>query len=150
MQEHSLLRTVPLLLILCIRIRSNHFYGVQLTRILTLLKVWRQTFCRYSRHVIFPTLNRMGDKQSVKYTVVQARPFFLFLFILFSTKIIKKKGIMGNLSYDMTKVLVDLMMNLFFREISVQGSHLVPKEGPIIFVVAPHANQVKTKKSRKI
>ncbi|KAI9497823.1 hypothetical protein BDB00DRAFT_867952 [Zychaea mexicana] len=33
------------------------------------------------------------------------------------------------------------MLDIFFREVRPRGAHRVPKEGPVIFVVAPHANQ---------
>lgn len=34
------------------------------------------------------------------------------------------------------------MLDIFFREIRPRGAHRIPKEGPVIFVAAPHANQV--------
>lgn len=35
-----------------------------------------------------------------------------------------------------------LIINLFFREIRPRGAHNIPKDGPLIVVVAPHHNQV--------
>lgn len=35
------------------------------------------------------------------------------------------------------------ILKTFFREIETNGTHLVPSYGPCIFIVAPHANQVK-------
>lgn len=34
------------------------------------------------------------------------------------------------------------MLDIFFKEIRPRGSHRIPQEGPVIFVVAPHVNQV--------
>ncbi|KAI8974984.1 hypothetical protein BDB01DRAFT_805608 [Pilobolus umbonatus] len=45
------------------------------------------------------------------------------------------------ITFDIAVCLFNLMLNLFFREIRPRGSHRIPKEGPVIFVVAPHANQ---------
>lgn len=47
-----------------------------------------------------------------------------------------------QITYDLTVVFLNFILNLFFREIRPRGSHRIPKEGPVIFVVAPHANQV--------
>eukprot|EP00842_Homolaphlyctis_polyrhiza_P007111 jgi/Hompol1/98/HPOL_005224-RA len=33
------------------------------------------------------------------------------------------------------------VLNTFFRDIKVRGSHKIPSHGPVIFAVAPHANQ---------
>ncbi|KAI3645766.1 hypothetical protein MP228_008694 [Amoeboaphelidium protococcarum] len=46
-----------------------------------------------------------------------------------------------NLVYDFTVFLFTRIIGIFFREINSRGSHLIPKEGPVIFVIAPHANQ---------
>jgi glycerol-3-phosphate O-acyltransferase/dihydroxyacetone phosphate acyltransferase len=37
--------------------------------------------------------------------------------------------------------LFGLIVSVFFREIRTRGSHKIPLTGPVIFVVAPHANQ---------
>lgn len=46
-------------------------------------------------------------------------------------------------SYDIAASFFNVVLDIFFREISPRGSHKIPKEGPVIFVAAPHANQVK-------
>ncbi|CAG8546241.1 7369_t:CDS:2 [Acaulospora morrowiae] len=42
--------------------------------------------------------------------------------------------------YDIVSSIFGLLLNVFYREIRVQGLDNVPKEGPVIFVAAPHAN----------
>ncbi|CAG8435904.1 6891_t:CDS:10 [Diversispora eburnea] len=44
-------------------------------------------------------------------------------------------------TYDVAANLFSIVLDVFFREIRSRGSHRIPKEGPIIFVAAPHANQ---------
>ncbi|CAG8569802.1 2043_t:CDS:10 [Funneliformis mosseae] len=44
-------------------------------------------------------------------------------------------------SYDVVVSFFSVVLDIFFREIRPRGSHKVPKEGPVIFVAAPHANQ---------
>ncbi|PKK79840.1 hypothetical protein RhiirC2_842256 [Rhizophagus irregularis] len=44
-------------------------------------------------------------------------------------------------SYDIAASFFNVVLDIFFREISPRGSHKIPKEGPVIFVAAPHANQ---------
>ncbi|KAI7869024.1 hypothetical protein BDF14DRAFT_1981658 [Spinellus fusiger] len=44
-------------------------------------------------------------------------------------------------AYDLTMWLFNWIIKLFFREVRPRGAHRIPREGPIIFVVAPHANQ---------
>lgn len=44
--------------------------------------------------------------------------------------------------YDCALWVFNIMLDIFFREIRPRGSHKVPLEGPLIFVAAPHANQV--------
>ncbi|KAG2195494.1 hypothetical protein INT47_012038, partial [Mucor saturninus] len=46
-----------------------------------------------------------------------------------------------HLGYDLTVSFMTFIISLFFREIRPRGSHRIPTEGPVIFVVAPHANQ---------
>jgi glycerol-3-phosphate O-acyltransferase/dihydroxyacetone phosphate acyltransferase len=43
--------------------------------------------------------------------------------------------------YEILRFFFKLVLNLFFRDIRVRGFHHVPEEGPVLFVVAPHANQ---------
>lgn len=33
-------------------------------------------------------------------------------------------------------------MNVFLREVRPRGSFNIPREGPVLFAVAPHANQL--------
>lgn len=47
-----------------------------------------------------------------------------------------------KLTYDVALWIFNLMLDIFFREVRPRGAHKIPKEGPVIFVVAPHANQV--------
>ncbi|KAL7318356.1 Glycerol-3-phosphate/dihydroxyacetone phosphate acyltransferase [Mucor circinelloides] len=44
-------------------------------------------------------------------------------------------------TYDVALWIFNLMLDIFFREVRPRGAHKIPKEGPVIFVVAPHANQ---------
>ena len=44
--------------------------------------------------------------------------------------------------YDLVVWTLSLLIDLFFREVHPRGVWRVPKKGPIIFVAAPHANQV--------
>ena len=36
-------------------------------------------------------------------------------------------------------------VSIFFREIRPRGAFHIPQEGPVIFVAAPHNNQVRTR-----
>lgn len=47
-----------------------------------------------------------------------------------------------DILYDCALWLFNIMLDVFFREIRPRGSHKIPLEGPLIFVAAPHANQV--------
>jgi 1-acyl-sn-glycerol-3-phosphate acyltransferase len=38
-------------------------------------------------------------------------------------------------------LLFRMVLNVFFREIKVRGYHNIPKDGPVLFAVAPHSNQ---------
>ncbi|KAF2642508.1 hypothetical protein P280DRAFT_266723 [Massarina eburnea CBS 473.64] len=55
----------------------------------------------------------------------------------------KKKdiGYMNKHVYDAFLWTFSILVELFFREVHPRGSWKVPKEGPVIFVCAPHANQ---------
>lgn len=44
--------------------------------------------------------------------------------------------------YDLFLYIVGNLVNLFFREVVPRGSWRVPQSGPVLFVAAPHANQV--------
>jgi 1-acyl-sn-glycerol-3-phosphate acyltransferase len=56
-----------------------------------------------------------------------------------------KKKEKRDILYDCALWLFNIMLDIFFREIRPRGSHKIPKEGPLIFVAAPHANQVNMK-----
>jgi glycerol-3-phosphate O-acyltransferase/dihydroxyacetone phosphate acyltransferase len=49
---------------------------------------------------------------------------------------------MVNWKYDLAQWFMSTLVELFFREIHPRGAWRVPKTGPILFVAAPHANQV--------
>ncbi|KAI9319997.1 hypothetical protein BX666DRAFT_1853235 [Dichotomocladium elegans] len=50
-------------------------------------------------------------------------------------------GWIQTLTYDIALWLFCVILDIFFREVRPRGSHRIPKEGPVIFVCAPHANQ---------
>ena len=56
----------------------------------------------------------------------------------------KKKNLvpMINWVYDLILWVMSVLVDLFFREVHPRGSWKVPRRGPVIFVAAPHANQV--------
>ncbi|CAE6522135.1 unnamed protein product [Rhizoctonia solani] len=45
------------------------------------------------------------------------------------------------LAYDCVLFFLRVIINIFFREIRPRGAFNVPKDGPVIFVAAPHHNQ---------
>jgi hypothetical protein len=49
---------------------------------------------------------------------------------------------MNKYVYDAFLWTFSVLVELFFREVHPRGSWKVPKEGPVLFVCAPHANQV--------
>ena len=49
---------------------------------------------------------------------------------------------MVNWKYDVFLWVIGIVIDLFFREVHPRGSWKVPVEGPVLFVAAPHANQV--------
>ena len=49
---------------------------------------------------------------------------------------------MVNWAYDLILWIMSVLVDLFFREVHPRGSWKVPRRGPVIFVAAPHANQV--------
>ncbi len=49
---------------------------------------------------------------------------------------------MTNWVYDVFLWIFSILVDLFFREVHPRGSWKVPRQGPVIFVAAPHANQV--------
>ncbi|KAH9951331.1 glycerol-3-phosphate O-acyltransferase [Amylocystis lapponica] len=46
-----------------------------------------------------------------------------------------------ELVYNLTLVFWRTIINIFFREIRPRGAFNIPREGPVIFVCAPHHNQ---------
>jgi glycerol-3-phosphate O-acyltransferase/dihydroxyacetone phosphate acyltransferase len=49
---------------------------------------------------------------------------------------------MNKLVYDCVLWFFDVILDLFFREIHPRSSWRIPRKGPVLFVCAPHANQV--------
>ena len=49
---------------------------------------------------------------------------------------------MSNWKYDSVLWTMSILADLFFREVHPRGAWKVPRHGPILFVAAPHANQV--------
>jgi len=54
----------------------------------------------------------------------------------------KERAPMTNWIYDVFLWTFSILVDLFFREVHPRGSWKVPRRGPLIFVAAPHANQV--------
>ena len=46
--------------------------------------------------------------------------------------------------YDLVLWIFSIIVDLFFREVHPRGSWKIPRKGPVLFVAAPHANQVFT------
>ena len=44
--------------------------------------------------------------------------------------------------YDLVLWTMSILVDLFFREVHPRGSWRIPRRGPVMFVAAPHANQV--------
>ncbi len=49
---------------------------------------------------------------------------------------------MSNWKYDTFLWTMSILVDLFFREVHPRGSWKVPRQGPVLFVAAPHNNQV--------
>ena len=49
----------------------------------------------------------------------------------------------SDLVYDAALVFWRVVTNIFFREVRPRGAFNIPREGPVIFVAAPHHNQVR-------
>ncbi|TFK92382.1 glycerol-3-phosphate O-acyltransferase [Polyporus arcularius HHB13444] len=47
----------------------------------------------------------------------------------------------SDLVYDAALVFWRMVTNIFFREVRPRGAFNIPREGPVIFVAAPHNNQ---------
>ncbi|KAG8824229.1 hypothetical protein FRC19_002174 [Serendipita sp. 401] len=46
-----------------------------------------------------------------------------------------------GIAYDTMLLFWRIVTNLFFREIRPRGAFNIPRQGPVIFVAGPHANQ---------
>jgi hypothetical protein len=69
-------------------------------------------------------------------------PFSLSLLsLLLHTHMIDPK----TLTYNIALWLFNVLADLFFREIRARNAYRIPTQGPVIFVVGPHANQVSKK-----
>ena len=57
---------------------------------------------------------------------------------------IAKKALppMNKFIYDFFLWIFSIVVDLFFREVHPRSSWKIPRKGPVIFVAAPHANQV--------
>lgn len=49
--------------------------------------------------------------------------------------------ILTIISYDLVLWFFSAVIHTFFREVKSRGTFNIPKKGPIVFVIAPHANQ---------
>ena len=49
---------------------------------------------------------------------------------------------MSNWKYDVFLHTFSVLIDLFFREVHPRGAWRVPRTGPVLFIAAPHANQV--------
>lgn len=50
----------------------------------------------------------------------------------------------ANFLYDASLFLWKIVIYIFFREIRPRGAFHIPRDGPVIFVAAPHHNQAST------
>ena len=57
-------------------------------------------------------------------------PLFALLFCLAISNI-----------FPLLRLFFRFVLNVFFREIKIRGSWKIPVSGPVLFAVAPHANQ---------
>lgn len=48
---------------------------------------------------------------------------------------------MSNWKYDAFSWGISIVIDLFFREVHHRGAWYVPRDGPVLFIAAPHANQ---------
>lgn len=54
----------------------------------------------------------------------------------------RRLGGMYIFIYDALLWVFSIIIDLFFRELHPRGSWRIPRKGAILFVAAPHANQV--------
>lgn len=57
---------------------------------------------------------------------------------------------MSNRKYDTFLWFMSIFVDLFFREVHPRGSWKVPRQGPVLFVAAPHANQVSSPRLARV
>jgi glycerol-3-phosphate O-acyltransferase/dihydroxyacetone phosphate acyltransferase len=57
---------------------------------------------------------------------------------------------MVNWKYDIFLYVIGNLVDTFFREVVPRGSWKIPRTGPVLFVAAPHANQVSGITSRDL
>ena len=50
-------------------------------------------------------------------------------------------SVFNKFMYDLVLWLLTTTFDCFFREIKTRGGYKIPEKGPVIFVIAPHANQ---------
>lgn len=55
----------------------------------------------------------------------------------------KSLPLSSDLAYETSLVFWRTVTSIFFREIRPRGAFHIPRDGPVIFVVAPHHNQVR-------
>lgn len=48
----------------------------------------------------------------------------------------------ADVVYDTMLLFWRIVTNLFFREVRPRGAFNIPRDGPVIFAIAPHHNQV--------
>lgn len=56
----------------------------------------------------------------------------------------------SDLVYETALIFWKTVVNIFFREIRPRGAFNIPDDGPVIFVAAPHHNQVCITSSRRV
>jgi hypothetical protein len=44
--------------------------------------------------------------------------------------------------YMAVRFFLTCILKIFFREVETRGAHNIPREGPVLFLCGPHANQV--------
>ncbi|EPQ26968.1 uncharacterized protein PFL1_05603 [Pseudozyma flocculosa PF-1] len=64
------------------------------------------------------------------------------LFARVICRVFRAQNLMAsNIAFDIALLFWRIIINLFFREIRPRSAWRIPKEGPVIFVAAPHHNQ---------
>lgn len=55
----------------------------------------------------------------------------------------KSLPLSSDLAYETSLLFWRMVTSIFFREIRPRGAFHIPRDGPVIFVAAPHHNQVR-------